>query len=123
NSTQGFPADDPDAKALGRDFGELLGRLDARQIEVLRMLGSLPDPVIPVEARGALDALAQLLPVAAAQLKLVFSEHGECDHPEVASAARAALTQDSAPTPLAERLGTRISHILVDEFQDTSRDQ
>src|SRR5204863_1779022 len=40
-----------------------------------------------------------------------------------ASAARAALTQDSAPTPLAERLGTRISHILVDEFQDTSRDQ
>jgi hypothetical protein len=42
---------------------------------------------------------------------------------EVAGAARQALTQDSSPTPLAERLGTRIRHILVDEFQDTSRDQ
>ena len=41
----------------------------------------------------------------------------------MAGAARQALTQDSSPTPLAERLGTRIRHILVDEFQDTSRDQ
>jgi hypothetical protein len=48
---------------------------------------------------------------------------GRMRHPEVAGAARRALTEDSVPTPLAERLGTRISHILVDEFQDTSRDQ
>jgi len=123
NSTMGFPADDPDAKALGKAFAEQLGRLDARHVEVLLILGMLPDPVIPGDARDALDALARLLPVAAAQLEVVFDEHGECDHPEVAAAARAALTQGSAPTPLAERLGTRLSHILVDEFQDTSRDQ
>ena len=123
NSTLGFPADDPDAKALGIAFAERLGRLDARQIDALEILATLPDPVIPQEARGALDALARLLRVAAAQLTLVFDEHGECDHPEVAAAARCALTEDSGPTPLAERLGTRIAHILVDEFQDTSRDQ
>ena len=61
--------------------------------------------------------------MAAAQLTRIFNEQGECDHPEVAGAARQALTQESSPTPLAERLGTRLRHILVDEFQDTSRDQ
>jgi ATP-dependent exoDNAse (exonuclease V) beta subunit len=121
--TQGFPADDSDAKALGIAFADRLAALQARHVAALRDIGMLPDPVIPETARGALDALAQLLVLAAAQLTRIFTEQGECDHPEVAGAARRALTEDSAPTPLAERLGTRISHILVDEFQDTSRDQ
>ncbi len=123
NKTDGFPADDPDARAMGVALGELLTRLDARQVGALEIIGALPNPVIPEEARAALDALAELLKMAAAQLSLVFNEQGECDHPEVAGAARRALTEDSSPTPLAERLGTRIAHILVDEFQDTSRDQ
>ncbi len=120
---QGLPAEDPDARALSQAFTEELGKLDARQIAALRIIGMLPDPVVPEKARGALDALATLLLQSAAQLTRIFNEHGECDHPEVAGAARQALTQDSAPTPLAERLGARIAHILVDEFQDTSRDQ
>ena len=119
----GFPADDADAKAFAQRFVERLQQLDARQIAALELLAALPDPEIPAQARGALDALAQLLLLAAAQLTRIFNEQGECDHPEVAGAARHALRQDSSPTPLAERLGTRISHILVDEFQDTSRDQ
>jgi ATP-dependent helicase/nuclease subunit A len=123
NSKQGFPADDPEAKALGTAFAERLARLEARHIRALEIIAVLPDPVIPEGARGALDALARLLVMAAAQLTRIFDEQGECDHPEVAGAARRALTEDSVPTPLAERLGTRISHILVDEFQDTSRDQ
>jgi ATP-dependent exoDNAse (exonuclease V) beta subunit len=121
--TQGFPADDADAKALGVSFAERLAALEARHIAALRVIGMLPDPVIPEAARGALDALARLLMLAAAQLTRIFTEQGECDHPEVAGAARRALTEDASPTPLAERLGTRIGHILVDEFQDTSRDQ
>ncbi len=123
NRTQGFPAEDADARALGIAFAERLALLDARHIVALEIIGTLPDPVIPASARGALDALAQLLVMAAAQLTRIFNEQGECDHPEVAGAARRALTEDSVPTSLAERLGTRISHILVDEFQDTSRDQ
>jgi len=120
---QGLPADDADAKALAQAFAQELEKLDTRQIAALRIIGVLPDPVVPEKARGALDALATLLLLSAAQLTRIFNEQGECDHPEVAGAARQALTQDSAPTPLAERLGTRIAHILVDEFQDTSRDQ
>jgi ATP-dependent helicase/nuclease subunit A len=120
---QGLPADDPDARALGAAFAERLSQLDAAQIAALEMLGALPNPAIPEAARAALDALGKLLLLAAGQLTRIFNEQGECDHPEIAGAARRALTEDSAPTPLAERLGTRISHILVDEFQDTSRDQ
>jgi ATP-dependent exoDNAse (exonuclease V) beta subunit len=122
-SKQGFPADDPDAKALGIAFSERLAQLEPCHIRALQSIAILPEPVIPESARGALDALARLLVMAAAQLTRIFNEQGECDHPEVAGAARRALTEDSAPTPLAERLGTRINHILVDEFQDTSRDQ
>ena len=83
----------------------------------------LPDPVVSEKDRGALEALAKLLLLAATQLTRLFNQHGECDHVEIAGAARRALTEDSSPTPLAERIGTRLMHILVDEFQDTSRDQ
>jgi ATP-dependent helicase/nuclease subunit A len=121
--TQGLPADDADAKVLAQAFVQQLERLDSRQVAALQMIGVLPDPIVPERARGALDALAKLLLMAAAQLTRIFNEQGECDHSEVAGAARQALTQESSPTPLAERLGTRIRHILVDEFQDTSRDQ
>jgi len=123
NKTQGFPADDPDARAMGVAFAGQLARLENRHVGALEVIALLPHPVIPEAARGALDALAKLLTLAAAQLTLVFNEQGECDYPEVAGAARRALTEDGSPTPLAERLGTRISHVLVDEFQDTSRDQ
>jgi len=123
NKRNGFPADDPDARALGLEFGARLARLDARQVAALRIIGALPDPVIPEDARATLDALARLLRIAAAHLTVIFDEQGQCDFPEMAGAARRALTEDSSPTPLAERLGTRITHILVDEFQDTSRDQ
>ena len=123
NKSNGLPADDPQAKALARTFEERLARLDSRQIAALAAIGTLPDPAIPAADREALDALAELLVMAAAHLTKIFNEQGECDFPELAGAARRALTEDSAPTPLAERLGTRITHILVDEFQDTSRDQ
>jgi ATP-dependent helicase/nuclease subunit A len=123
NKTLGVPAEDPLAKPLRDDWKEMLGRIDSRQATALVRIGALPDPRIPDKARRALDALARILLLAAQQLTLVFSAQGECDHPEIAGAARRALTENASPTPLAERLGTRLMHVLVDEFQDTSRDQ
>jgi ATP-dependent exoDNAse (exonuclease V) beta subunit len=120
---EGIPADNPLGKALRDDWLERLVRIDTEQQGALATISLLPDPYVPEKARGALDALARLLLLAAAQLTRLFNAHGECDHTEIAGAARRALTEDSSPTPLAERIGTRLMHILVDEFQDTSRDQ
>ena len=121
--TQGVPADDPLARTLRDEWKEALGRFDARQAAALVRIAALPEPRIPEKARRALDALARILLLAAQQLTLVFDAQGECDHPQIAGAARRALTENASPTPLAERLGTRLLHVLVDEFQDTSRDQ
>ena len=70
-----------------------------------------------------LGAILELLPLAAAHLKVVFAEHGETDFTEVAQAAVRALGTPEEPTDLLLALDTRIKHILVDEFQDTSYSQ
>ena len=120
---EGIPADSVHGKALRDDWIARLLLIGDEHLAALNAIGALPDPVVPEKARGALEALAKLLLLAATQLTRLFNAHGECDHIEIAGAARRALTVDSSPTPLAERIGTRLMHILVDEFQDTSRDQ
>jgi ATP-dependent exoDNAse (exonuclease V) beta subunit len=70
-----------------------------------------------------LGAMLQLLPLAAAQLKVVFAEHGECDFTEIAQGAVRALGTPQEPTDLLLALDYRIKHVLVDEFQDTSWSQ
>jgi ATP-dependent helicase/nuclease subunit A len=123
NKNDGIPADSVHGKALRDDWIARLVLIGSEQLAALNVIGALPDPTVPEKARGALEALAKLLLLAATQLTRLFNQHGECDHIEIAGAARRALTEDSSPTPLAERIGTRLMHILVDEFQDTSRDQ
>src|SRR3546814_3495407 len=70
-----------------------------------------------------LQALLDVLKLAAAQLTVVFAEHGEVDFAEVAARAVAAFGSDDAPTELALAFDYRIQHLLVDEFQDTSGTQ
>ncbi len=119
----GIPTGDPLGKALRDDWLERLRLMDPLQAAALATIAALPDPLIPAEARDALDSLSRLLLHAAARLRTLFDQHGECDHTEIAGSARQALTQEGSPTPLAERVGTQLRHILIDEFQDTSRDQ
>jgi ATP-dependent exoDNAse (exonuclease V) beta subunit len=123
NKNQGITPGDREAKQLKDDWIAILQGLDERQIEALATLRALPEPRIPESERRALESLAQLLLASAAQLTLNFNKFGECDFVEIAADARRALREDSSPTPLAERLDSRLAHILVDEFQDTSRDQ
>jgi ATP-dependent helicase/nuclease subunit A len=120
---EGLVTDAADVKQRRDEWIEALASLDEPRRRALGDLRALPDTAIPSGERRALESLARLLHVAAGQLKLTFDDFGECDFVEIASAAREALRVESSPTPLAERLDARIAHILVDEFQDTSRDQ
>ena len=86
----------------------------------LQQLRSLPAAAYSESQWQILGAIVRLLPHATAALWGVFGEHGQCDFTEIAEAASRALGHDDAPTDLALALDYRISHLLVDEFQDTS---
>ena len=64
-----------------------------------------------------------LLELAGLALRDVFRRVGKVDFTEVARAARKALGTPESPTDLLYSLDYRIEHLLVDEFQDTSRAQ
>ena len=89
----------------------------------LSAVAKLPPPQFDAADSAALQALSVTLQRAASELQLLFAERGEVDYPYVAAAALSALRDCSGPSDLALRLDSRIRHILVDEFQDTSLDQ
>ena len=65
-----------------------------------------------------------LLRHAAAYLRIAFAEAGVVDFIEVAQIALGVLRdEDNQPTDAALAVAERIRHLLVDEFQDTSRRQ
>lgn len=112
-----------DRLARERAVAWIQAMADAGLESTLRTLCALPDERLTADEEGALTALAQLLMRAAAELQLVFAESGRVDYAYIAGAARESLSEQGAPTDLALRLGTRLRHILVDEFQDTSFEQ
>jgi ATP-dependent exoDNAse (exonuclease V) beta subunit len=104
----------PEAQALA-------GNEPLRQ--ALAALRTLPPERYADAQWEALEAMLALLPLAAAELKLVFAARGEVDFTEVAQGAVRALGSVDDPSDLLLRLDSKIFHILVDEFQDTSISQ
>jgi ATP-dependent exoDNAse (exonuclease V) beta subunit len=92
-------------------------------VDALQRTRALPRSTYTDAQWATLDAVTALLPVAMAQLTLVFRERGRVDFTAVAQAAVRALGGEGEPTDLALALDYRISHLLVDEFQDTSQSQ
>ena len=88
--------------------------------EAMRAVQSLPEAGYTDTQWEALDAIRNLMPRAAAELRLVFARHGQADFTEIAQAALWALDSADGPTDLMLALDYRIRHLLVDEFQDTS---
>src|SRR3989441_1606980 len=105
---------DPEAQALSHNE-------ELRQ--ALQALLCMPPERYSDAQWEVLDSIIRVLPLAVAQLKVVFAERGECDFTEVAQGAVRALGTPDAPTDLLLALDYRIRHILVDEFQDTSNSQ
>jgi len=100
---------------------ELAGNEPLRQ--ALAALVDMPPAHYNDTQWEALDAILALLKPAVAQLVAVFTERGEVDFTHVAQGAVLALGEPDAPTDLMLAMDTRIRHILVDEFQDTSVSQ
>lgn len=116
----GFPAK-PDCKAEKAQCLAL--ELPPDFIRALHGVRLLPPDQFSESQWDVLSALTELLPVAVAQLKIVFQREGKVDFTEIAHASGAALGTPDSPTDLAFSLDCRIEHLLVDEFQDTSYGQ
>jgi ATP-dependent exoDNAse (exonuclease V) beta subunit len=119
---QGFATDAPAMKERVLAWNQALRALPGLR-EQLVALRELPDAELGAEEVDTLAALSVLLRRAAAELQLVFNASGRVDYTCVAACARQALLSDGEPTDLALRFGDAITHVLVDEFQDTSVEQ
>ncbi|MBF0612705.1 MAG: UvrD-helicase domain-containing protein [Magnetococcales bacterium] len=119
---EGFP---PQFKGEKAAMTELLDNLSLHEglRQTLLAIRLLPPLVYGEEQWQVLRALLTLLPVAVAQLWLLFSQHGKTDFSEISQRALLALGESHAPSDLALRLDYRLRHLLVDEFQDTSLPQ
>ena len=122
NKNSGFP---PARKAEKQHAQNVLKRLSAYPHfeAALANLQALPDPYYSDAQWHVLAALFPVLPAMVAILKQMFAEHGQTDYTEIAQEALHSLGSDDDVTELGLALDYQIQHILVDEFQDTSRSQ
>ena len=127
----GFPAPtkskDPAEKALRKESKEELLGLIAELNEDFPGFSERLFEVKKLPVGGYSDKqwellvdLLSLMPMAAAHLSVLWQESGKVDFTEISMAALRALGAAEEPTDLALNYDNRISHILVDEFQDTS---
>ncbi|MCY4148156.1 MAG: UvrD-helicase domain-containing protein [Gammaproteobacteria bacterium] len=121
---EGFPPGSDDAGFKQR-FEELLqkfAQVDPLQ-ECFQQIQRLPEPCYTPEEWSVLEVLPELLRRAYAELRLLFRERNQVDFVEVSTAANNALGGEDDPTDLALYLDHRIQHILIDEYQDSSKGQ
>lgn len=90
-------------------------------IRHLRKVRDLPFRGYSESQWQVLHHLLNLLPHLVAELWLVFRAHGQVDFSEIALKAIDALGRVDRPSDLLLKIDQDLRHILVDEFQDTSR--
>jgi ATP-dependent exoDNAse (exonuclease V) beta subunit len=124
-TSDGFPST-PRGKSSKARFAALITKLSAVPgLEAaLASVRILPSVRYTEEEWIIVKACFQLLREAAGELRVVFAEAGAVDFTEVAQIAQNALRGgDDLPTDAAQYVSDNIRHLLVDEFQDTSRRQ
>ncbi len=84
-------------------------------------IAKLPDAIFQEQEWQLLLSLLEVLKSALGELRVIFAREACVDFSEVTSAALQALGPADNPTDLGLSLDYRIQHLLVDEFQDTSR--
>lgn len=130
NVKTGFPAGtSKEEKAVAKQRkGAHAGVIDALRaisgIEAdLHAVNTLPSPHYADADWELVGALTAVLPVLAAELDLVFKELGATDFTAITLGAITALGQDEEYSDLTLKMDHAISHILMDEFQDTASPQ
>ncbi len=119
----GFPKEHIEEKLRMQDLIEQLAAVSGLE-EALAGVRDLPPARYSDEDWLIIQASFTLLRHAAGELKAAFAEAGTVDFIEVAQIARRVLRgEDHLPTDAALAVADDIRHLLVDEFQDTSRRQ
>ncbi len=130
----GFPSHYKLEKAQMASLLESMADNDSA-VQALNTIPMLPDDVFTDKQWQALQSLLALLPLAAAELRLLFKENNQADYVEVTQRAEMALINDQSdnkgndqgnaesPSDLALAFDYQLKHLLMDEVQDTSRAQ
>lgn len=124
-TSDGFPSTIR-GKAGKARFASLIARLAAVPgLEAaLAAVHSLPSVRYTDQEWTIVKACFTLLRNAAGELRVAFAEAGSVDYTEVSQIAQRVLRgEDELPTDSALAVSDGIRHLLVDEFQDTSRRQ
>lgn len=125
NKNLGFTPS-PDGKLQKTRFAELVRELDSIPglcDALAGFAGGLPVRYSDEEWELVQHCFA-VLREAWGQLQVVFAETGTADYTEVMQMAlRILATENGSPSDLAMRQADSIRHLLIDEFQDTSRPQ
>ncbi len=122
NVRQGFPASGRDAKERKRAMEQLLLWLQhtPHLLEALCAIRRVPPATYDEGQWTTLRNVFTVLRQAVAEMKVVFAEHNQVDFTELSLAAIDVLQH--SPERVLDIAGN-IRHLLVDEFQDTSRRQ
>src|SRR5450830_219429 len=117
NKTNGFPATD-EGKSKKEAYFAIVNTLE--HSKHLAAILDLPSIATLEENQVVIQALTKLLILAATHLWAVFQAAGEVDFVAIAQSAQQSLENEHGVTDLALKLDYKISHLLIDEFQDTS---
>jgi ATP-dependent exoDNAse (exonuclease V) beta subunit len=119
----GFPADRKREKGRVLDLIAALAAVPGLE-PALAAVCTLPPARYTEEDWQIVRSCFTLLRQAAGELQIAFAEAGAVDFIEVAQIAQRVLKdEDNFPTDAAMAVSDGIRHLLVDEFQDTSRRQ
>ena len=122
DSRLGFPREHLDEKLQLQDLIRQVSAVPG--LEALAGVRKLPPARYTEEEWQIVRASFTILRHAVGELKAVFAETGTVDFIEVAQIARHVLLgEDQLPSDAALVVADDIRHLLVDEFQDTSRRQ
>jgi ATP-dependent exoDNAse (exonuclease V) beta subunit len=122
NVRQGFPSSGREAKQRKKAMQDLLEWLQhtSQILPALCAIRDLPPPAYNEAQWTTLRNVFTVLRQAVAELRVVFAEHNQVDFTELTLAALQVFHAD--PERIAGVTGN-IRHLLIDEFQDTSRRQ